>query len=405
MKRKIITIMFAIVTMIVQAQKVTFVSEGFMAGIKNHLGLGDTDEVMQTQTDTITVIDLSGREIADISDVAYLTNVTWIDLSENKIEDVSPLTSLEHLQYVNLRRNALEDINPLAFACTDSLHVNIAENYIKDYDYLFSVTSCHLLLEGMGAQQEKNAPYFDVYQLYADVNNDGTTRACYRGYTNMEAGVTLRCEELNASAVMDGYTNSVTLPYDLDATTQIVLSNGEVGDTTYVVPPAIHIVEGGGEVTVDTELPESYQIGYLRALHGTVESNGTTLHYVAPSPLEADTLYVSYYEGSRIKGFTQMYFMSQDFIDKIKAPQQDRPLKVSLHDGVLNIAELPTQGKAITDVKVYDALGRMLATEISDNQQSMSITLQTSPSVVIVEVSLSNAFAVDKHIVTKVAAK
>ncbi len=341
----------AFVAMSMQAQAVTFISEGFEAGVKAHLGLNSTDEVMQSQTDTITSIDMSGREIVDISDVAYLPNLTWINLSENKIEDVTPLASLEHIHYVNLSRNALESINPLAFACTDSLHVNVADNYIQDYNYLFSVTSCQLQLEGMGAQQVKNAPYFDVYQLYADVDEDGMTKACWRGYTNMEADVTLKCGTLQVAAQMDGYTNSVALP-ELDATMQVVLSNGETGDTTYVVPPSTHIVKGGDEVTIDTQLPESYQIGYLRALHGTVEADGLTLHYMAPSSIVVDTLYMSYCEGNRIRGFTQLYIMSQEFLGDANGDG-----KISITDAVYVVNYVLQQPEADFNAVAADVNG------------------------------------------------
>lgn len=400
-KRLITTIVLAVITLSAKAQKVTFVSDEFMAGVKTHLGLTEGNDVMQSQTDTITVIDLSGLDIVDISDVNCLPNVKWIDLSNNKIEDVSPLASLEHLEYVNLMRNALESINPLAFACTDSLHVNVAGNYIREYDYLFSVTSCHLQIEGMGAQQkEKNAPYFDVYQFYADVSNAGEAKASWRGYTNMESEVSLKCGAVSVKAQMDGYTNSVALPRELAATTQAVLSNGVVGDTTYVVPPLAHIVKGGDVVTIDTELPASYQIGYLRALHGNVEADGKVLHYKAPSNIVADTLYMSYYEAGRIRGFAQMYFMTQDFYDGIEAPMQDAPLKMTLRDGILHIAGTPEELKDVTDVKVYDATGRTLVAERQADGRGIVVRIPKSPSIVIVEVTLG-----ERRIVTKVAAR
>ena len=398
--RSISLIIISMLGLCAMAQKLTFHSEEFEMGVKSHLGLNADEDVLQNQADTITTIDLSGLGITDIRDVVYLPNVEVLNLSNNGITDTFPLTVLDSLRLVNLCNNELESINPLVFSNSDKMQLLIAYNYISDFSYFLTPAKCQITIVGMAQQQEKNAPYFDVYQLYADIDEKEASMTCYRGYTNMEADVTLKCGTLQVPAQMDGTTYNVVLSEDLDGTTQVILSNGERGDTKWVVPPTTHIMEGGGEVTIETELPENYRIGFLCALHGTVEADGTTLHYLAPSPLEADTLYVSYYEGSRIKGFTQMYFMSQDFIDNIKAPQQDSPLKVSFHDGVLNIAGLLTQGKGITAVKVYDALGRMLATQTSDNQQSMDIPLPAGPSVVIVEVTYAG-----QHIVTKVAAK
>ena len=285
--------------------------------------------------------------------------------------------------------------------------VNVSFNNISDFSLFCSISSCDFTIDGTGLQQNEDAPYFDVYQLYADVSDTRVAKACYRGYTNMEADVTLKCGELSAHAVMDGYTNSVTLPYELGETTQVVLSNGEVGDTTYVVPPKVYVVNAGEEVTINTALPESYQIGYLRTLHGTIEaepkgdgSQGATLHYTAPSPLVADTLYMSYYEGNRIKGFAQMYFMSQDFYDGVKSLRQDNPMKMSLHDGVLSISGMSAHEKGITAVKVFDAMGRTLAMQTAKNQQSIEIPLPSSQTLVIVEVTYAG-----QRIVTKVAAR
>ena len=398
--RSVSLIIISMLGLCAMAQKLTFHSSEFEMGVKSHIGLNADDDVIQNQADTITSIDLSGLGITDIRDVVYLPNVKVLNLSNNGITDTFPLTVLDSLRLVNLCNNELESINPLVFSNSDKMQLHIAYNYISDFSYFLTPAKCQISIVGMAQQQEKNAPYFDVYQLYADIDEKEASMVCYRGYTNMEADVTLKCGSLQVQALMDGTTYNVVLSDEFDATTQVILSNGEQGDTTWVVPPTTRIMESGGEVTIETELPESYRIGFLRALHGTVEANGTTLHYLAPSPLEADTLYLSYYEDNCIKGFTQMYFMSQDFIDKVKAPLQNSPLKVSLHDGVLNIAGMPTQGKGITDIKVYDVLGRMLATRTSDSLQSMDIPLSTESSVVIVEVTYSG-----QHIVTKVVAK
>ena len=65
----------AVMVMTVQAQKVTFFSPEFELGVRLHLGLEADEDVLQSQTDTITSIDLSGWGIRDIRDVVYLTAV------------------------------------------------------------------------------------------------------------------------------------------------------------------------------------------------------------------------------------------------------------------------------------------------------------------------------------------
>ena len=400
-------IILALLSMVVKAQtqELIFVSPEVEKGIRQHLEIGEEEAISFSQLDTITFLDLSRRGVTDVRDLMLMPNLRILDLSDNRVNALHPIAMLDSLEYVDLRYNNLKSINDLFSSTSKKMIVNVSFNNISDFSLFCSISSCDFTIDGTGLQQNENAPYFDVYQLYADVNDMRVAKACYRGYTNMEDDVTLKSGGLDVHAVMDGYTNSVTLPYELDETTQIILSNGEVGDTTYVVPPTVHIVNGGDEVTIDTELPENYQIGYMRALHGTVEaepkadgSQGATIHYIAPAPIVADTLYMSYHEGNRIRGFTQMYFMSQDFYDNIKMTQQDIPLNMSLHDGVLRITIPSIQKNGATVVKVFDAMGRTLAVKSQETGQEIDITLPKSLSVVIVEVTYAG-----HQFVTKVA--
>ena len=399
--------LLSLATLNAQGQEVPFKSSVMEGAVRQHLNINEGATISFSQLDTITFLDLSRRGVTDIQDLMLMPNLRVLNLSDNAVSDLRPLAVLDSLEYVNLSGNNLISINDLISSTASSMTVNVSFNRIKDFSLFCSVSPCEFTLNGTGLQLNDAAPYFDVYQLYADVSDTRVAKACYRGYTNMEADVTLKCGELNAHAVMDGYTNSVTLPYELGETTQVILSNGEVGDTTYVVPPKVYVVNAGEEVTINTALPESYQIGYLRTLHGTVEaepkgdgSQGATLHYTAPSPLVADTLYMSYYEGNRIKGFAQMYFMSQDFYDGVKSLRQDNPMKMSLHDGVLSISGMSAHEKGITAVKVFDAMGRTLAMQTAKNQQSIEIPLPSNQTLVIVEVTYAG-----QRIVTKVAAR
>lgn len=81
-----------------------------------HLGLDENMDIIQSRTDTITVIDLSGLGITSLSDIVYLPNVEVLDLSDNDITDVGPLNALSSLRDLNLKGNELESINLLAFS-------------------------------------------------------------------------------------------------------------------------------------------------------------------------------------------------------------------------------------------------------------------------------------------------
>ncbi|MCR4916041.1 MAG: hypothetical protein K6A96_09840 [Prevotella sp.] len=313
MRKISIIIVFALLGISAMAQKLTFHSAEFEMGVKMHLGLGENDDVQQSQADTIISINLSGLGIKDIRDVIYLPNVEILNLSNNGITNTFPLTVLDSLRLLDLCNNELESINPLVFSNADKMQVLIAYNYISDFSYFLTPAKCQITLVGMNLQQVKDAPYFDVYQLYADVDETGTV-VRYRGFTNMEAGVTLNCGSLSVPAVMDGNTNSVTLPDNLDTAMQVILSNGEKGDTTWVVPPKILQVAEGETITIETGLPDTYTISSSYVILGTTTIDGTRINYTAPADFEYDVLFITYYEGRRLRGFTMYQIQNSNAV-------------------------------------------------------------------------------------------
>lgn len=304
MKKLVLTTLLAATVLCVQAQKVTFLSEGFEFGVKAHLGLDKSDEVMQSQTDTITSIDLSGLGISDISDVVYLPNVEKLDLSYNEIDDVEPLASLEHLQYVNLKSNQLESINSLAFALPDSMLVNVADNYISEFTYLFSTAICQFVLEGMGAQKVKGMPFWDVYMFYADIDENNRSFVMYRGNSNMD-GVLVQCGGQSMSASMDSYSHQIfsLLP---KTTTAATISNGSESVTTYLVPPSYLNANVGETIAIETGLPDDYCVYYAYADYGNVEIDGNAIRYTTDNKVE-DIIHFCYYQGETLKGFSRFY--------------------------------------------------------------------------------------------------
>ena len=305
-KHSIILLVCMAAALTVSAQNVTFCSSEFEEGVKAHLGLDENSVVTQQQTDTITDIDLSGFGIKDIRDVVYLPNVQNLDLSYNEIRDVAPLLPLDSLHYVDLRGNQLEDINLLAYSCSDSLVISVAYNYITDFSRLLLPSSCHISVSGMFAQKVKNASYMDVYQFYADIK-EGIPSINYRGYSNMVNGVLLECGSTQVAAEMTGNFNTVNITDNLSSTTMATLSDGEKGDTTWVVPPKEYEVAMGQTVTMETGLPDNYTIRFANAIHGTVVIDQTNLVYTASNMEENDTLSFSYYERDVLRGFSQYY--------------------------------------------------------------------------------------------------
>jgi|GEM_PF-5125379 len=158
--------LFLTVVLTVRAQKVTFYSPEFEFGVKMHLELDESDDVLQSQMDAITEIDLSGLDITDIRDVVYLPNVKVLNLSYNAIDDVSSLLPLDSLHVLDLSNNQLKSINILAFMERDSMQVDISNNFIEDFSFFYAPIQCRFIFIGSEMQQDTDI-------LLGDVNGEG----------------------------------------------------------------------------------------------------------------------------------------------------------------------------------------------------------------------------------------
>lgn len=220
MKKIVMIALLLTVVLAVRAQKVTFYSPEFELGVKMHLGLDESDDVLQSQMDAITEIDLSGLEITDIRDVVYLPNVKVLNLSYNYIDDVSSLLPLDSLREVNLSNNRLESINILAFVEVDSMLVDISNNSIEDLSFFYAPIQCRFIFIGTEMQEDTDI-------LLGDVNGEGRVdEVDAQQILDVSAGVK-SLGELNvpqATGVPGGSSDA------LEVNAQIVLDYSVAGD-------------------------------------------------------------------------------------------------------------------------------------------------------------------------------
>lgn len=300
-KKYPILLVFMVIAVATLAQNVTFCSKEFEQGVKLHLGIDSTDVVNQTQTDTITSINLSGLGICDIRDVVYLPNVKSLDLSYNNITDIAPLMVLDSLCNLNLSANELNNVDLLTFCNSDSMTVYLAYNYISDFSRLLLPSKCRLNVAGMSAQIDKTAPYLDVYQLYTGFDELGELKIFYRGYANTDNVLTI-CAENDALAIMDGDMHMCFIPGNPKVSEKLYLTDGTRSDSTWVIPLQRLTVGGGEEISIETGLPDDYSISFANANHGTVTLAGQTVIYQAPAIAVPDTISLSYYQGRKLRG-------------------------------------------------------------------------------------------------------
>jgi hypothetical protein len=348
--------------MAAQAQKVTFFSPEFEMGVREHLGLEASADVLQTQTDTITNIDLSGLGISDIRDVVFLPAVEELNLSYNQLQDVSPLLLLDSLRYVDVSYNVLESVSILAMAQLDLMVVDVTNNYIEDFSYFFTPTLCWFTLVGMELQLVKDAPYFNVYDFYAAVNGQGRNTLTYRGYTNMTEPAYVECGGMRRAAQLDGETHTVLITDQPTSVVEARLSNGVESDTTWVLPPGDKEVAPGASLQIATGLPQNYTIVAAFVSRGATFVTGTDITYMAPLDFVSDTIFVGYSEKGKMRGYSRYCIgtpgshttLTGDFNDDGYVDVQDVVILIAYVLGNepanINESNLDLNGDSIIDV-------------------------------------------------------
>ena len=89
-------------------------------------------------------LDLSSRNLTDLSALAGLTGVVELDLRDNAITDLGPLAGLTQLRVLNLRDNAITDLGPLA-GLTGLQVLDLAGNRVRDLWPLAGLTALERL--------------------------------------------------------------------------------------------------------------------------------------------------------------------------------------------------------------------------------------------------------------------
>lgn len=287
-----------------QAQELTFISPLVEEGIRDHLNFTEEQPIGFAQLDTITTLDLSRRGITDIRDLILMPKLRWVDLSDNMVENLQPLAVLDSLEWVDLSYNSLRGVNELFYAVSKSMTVRVAFNHIRDFSLFGSISSCNFTLEGVGLQLSENAPFFDVSYFICDATE---SPVAINGlvFTNIDKAVRLVCGDEAIVVPTEGESFTQSLQYNGNETVRVIVTNGEQGDTTWVVPSRNFQFEADKPLSMETGLPDDYLISSVFAERGTAVIDGTKVVYTAGDDIVTDALYISYSDGLHLRGITK----------------------------------------------------------------------------------------------------
>ena len=90
-------------------------------------------------------LDLSRRNLSELSALAALTGVRELNLADNAVADLAPLSGLTGLRVLDLSSNAIADLTPLA-VLTGLKRLDLSDNRIADVSALSGLTGLEVLL-------------------------------------------------------------------------------------------------------------------------------------------------------------------------------------------------------------------------------------------------------------------
>ena len=104
----------------------------------------DDCQTAQDFLTTTTELDLTARQITDVSPLATLTQLTTLYAGQNQIADLTPLADLTHLTTLYLLDNQITDLRPLA-SLSSLTTLYIDQNQVQDLSPLAELPSLTVL--------------------------------------------------------------------------------------------------------------------------------------------------------------------------------------------------------------------------------------------------------------------
>lgn len=90
-------------------------------------------------------LDLSGKNITDISPLRHMTGLSMLNLESNKITDASPLGGMPELMVLGLGNNPISDITPLQGLKNSLVALSLENTPIKDLKQLRPLANLEVL--------------------------------------------------------------------------------------------------------------------------------------------------------------------------------------------------------------------------------------------------------------------
>jgi len=317
-------------------------------------------DILPSDMEKITELDLEGLDIVDISALSYATKLKKLNLSDNNISDISALKELSNLTDVWLFDNNIKDFSPVNDV--DRVFVNSKnKKAVKG-------ALCHSLLADPEALFEKT-----VY--------DGNETADEKG--NVSEGIFTAEEEAYISGILDGikeYTNidsDIIVISDLegyektaDFTKDYVSKSGKAAgkaDGRFVIVTG---PEGNWKLTANGGTDILFTDEEIDAINVSMKEDaeiGTSPFYIVKGFLTKAQIALDKHLDNT-QNASDIITTDDESLEEILRTAADKPYGLLVAADYDGITELDLSGMELEDISEFKALGALTSLDLSDNK-------------------------------------
>jgi hypothetical protein len=134
-----VVVLALIVIATVRGPMVTFADPNIEAAVRLEIGKPE-GAIYASDLKGLDCLDVSNKNIGDLSGLEYCTALTQLQLDDNYIDDITHLSHLTNLSYLELNGNRIHDVSALSHL-TNLKNLYLADNVISDITPLSNLVS------------------------------------------------------------------------------------------------------------------------------------------------------------------------------------------------------------------------------------------------------------------------
>lgn len=126
-----------------------------------------SDTALLGRFEQLTILDLNGTEVKDLTPFPNMKNLEWISLHGTRVSNISPLSRLEHLQYLDISETQVRDLKPLS-GLTNLRNLEIVGTNVTDLSPIAGLPLAYLSVSKSLEKQAKELFPEEIIEVFDD---------------------------------------------------------------------------------------------------------------------------------------------------------------------------------------------------------------------------------------------